>query len=118
MVYIGPWGTGLYQRYKRGCEEKFPACGRVNQERKVHWVTSGLLKECLSGPVDSIQVGQVQVEQQSIFTLGFNGHFCDSHRRVIIRLVSQVDLCVFQEELLAYIPSHTFQIRSVSDRVS
>ena len=87
----------------------------MNLRRKVRRVTKGLLEECLGRLVDSIQVGKVQVEQKSIFTLSFDGHFCDSHRRVIFRLVSQIDLCVFQEELFAYIPSHTFQTRSVSD---
>ena len=58
-------------------------------------MTIGLPDEYLSGLVDGIQVGKVQVEEQSIFTVSFNGHLCDGHSRVILRLVCQIDLCIF-----------------------
>ena len=75
----------------------------------------GLLRERFSGLVDRIQVGEVQVVEQSVFTTGFNGHLCDSYSCVVFRLVGHVYRCVLQQKLLAYIPPHASQIILVNE---
>lgn len=57
------------------------------------------------------------MEELSIFTICFNGNLCDCYSRMILRLVGQVDLRIFQEEVLAYTSPHTFQTRLMSRKV-
>ena len=77
-----------------------------------------VLQECFGGLGDGIQVCEVEMVKQSIFTVSLNGYLRDGHSRVVLRLISHVNLCVLQEKMLAYIPPHTSKTKLTNDRYS